>query len=139
MRPRFAIVAQMVRGHHDPEGFLEGAVGIRQKARDLRERLFFLGVENMQDGADQQSVAGLLPMGAPLQSAFRIDQNVRNVLNVANFVRAFADFQKRVVFGAAGIGGVEQKAMREFRAPPRCELPVLTLDVVNDGALRPTQ
>ena len=93
MRLRFAIVAQMVRGHHDPEGLLEGAVGIRQKARDLREGLFFFGVENMQDGANQKGVAGLFPMGAPLEGAFRIDQNVRNVLDIANLVRAFADLQ----------------------------------------------
>ena len=139
VRPRLSIVAQMVRGHHDPEGLFKRAVRIGQKARNLRECLFLFGVENMQDGADQKGVAGLFPVGAPLQGAFRIDQNVRDVLDVANLVRAFANLQKRIVFGAAGVGGVEQKTMREFRAPPRCELPVLTLDVVDDGALSPTQ
>jgi hypothetical protein len=39
----------------------------------------------MQDGADKERVAGLLPMIPPLQRAFRIDQDVGDVLDVADF------------------------------------------------------
>ena len=80
---------------------LEGALRIGQEGRDAGQRLFFLGVEDMQDGADQQRVAGLLPMDSPFQRAFRIDQDVGDVLDIADLVRPLAHFQQRVVAGAS--------------------------------------
>ena len=53
----------------------------------------------MQDGADQQRVAGLLPMVAALKRAFRIDQHVGDVLDVADFPLAAANLKQRVVGG----------------------------------------
>ena len=70
------------------------------------------GVEHVQDGADQQGVRGLLPVVAPLARAFGIDQDVGDVLHVAHLVRAAAHFEQRVEAGGAGIGRIEQQAVR---------------------------
>ncbi|KAG1255873.1 hypothetical protein G6F68_010050 [Rhizopus microsporus] len=91
----------------------------------------------MQDGPDQQRVRSLLPMVAPLQRAFGIDQNVRDVLHVAHFMRAASHLQQRVVGRRLRIRGVEQQAMREARAPAGGDLPVLALDVVDAGGRGP--
>ena len=69
-----------------------------------------LGVENVQDGADQQRVAGLLPVIAPLKGTLRIDQDVGDVLDVAHLVRSFAHLQERVVAGRPGVRRIEQQA-----------------------------
>ena len=45
--------AQMRRVHHGAQGRLDRTARIGQKARDPRQRLVLLGIENMQDGADQ--------------------------------------------------------------------------------------
>jgi len=50
----------------------------------------------MKNDADQQRVTGLLPMAAPFQRAFGIDQDVGDVLNVANLIRPFAHFEQRL-------------------------------------------
>ena len=47
----------------------------------------------MQDGADQEGVTGLLPMVTPLERAFRVDENVGDILNVAHFGVATPDFE----------------------------------------------
>src|SRR3546814_13080987 len=78
-------------------------------------------------------------MVALLQRAFGIDQNVRDVLHVAHFMRAASNLQQWVVGGRLRIGRVEQQAMREARAPPCGDLPVLALDVVDDGGRGPAQ
>lgn len=87
-----------VRGlHHRRKRRFYRALGIGEEGRDAGQRLVLLGVENMQDRADQQRVTGLLPMVPLLQAPFRIDENVGDVLHVANLPFAAADFQKRVV------------------------------------------
>ncbi len=78
-------------------------------------------------------------MVALLQRAFGIDQNVRDVLHVAHFMRTAPDFEQRVVCGRLRIGGIEQQAVREARAPAAGDLPVLALDVVDNGGRRPAQ
>ena len=55
---------------------------VRQEIGDAGERLVGLRVENMQDGANEQGMAGLLPMIAPLERAFGIDQDVCDILRV---------------------------------------------------------
>ena len=62
-----------------------------------------------------------------------INQYVRDVLDVANLVLALPDLQQRIIFGGTRIGRVEQQDMAEPRAPAGGELPVLALDVVDDG------
>jgi hypothetical protein len=80
-----AVLAEMRRRHHREQGGLDRAPGIGQERCDTGERLVGLGIENMEDRADQQRMAGLLPMIAPLQRAFGIDQHVGDVLDVADF------------------------------------------------------
>src|SRR3546814_9001098 len=84
MRP----IAEVRRGHHPVQGQLERAGRVGQKVGDAAQRLVFARVEDMQDGPDQQRVRGLFPMVALLQRSFGIDQNVRDVLHVAHFMRA---------------------------------------------------
>ena len=93
----------------------------------------------MQDRADQQAVAGLFPMVALVQGAFRVDQHVGDVLHVADLPFAAADLQQRVIGRRGGVGRVEQKHAAEAGAEARGQAPVLALDVVHDGALRPAQ
>ncbi|MCY1364078.1 hypothetical protein D9M69_508680 [compost metagenome] len=132
-------IAQMPRRHHPMQGQLEWARRVGQEIGDAAQRLVFARVEDMQDGTDQQCMAGLLPMIAPLQRTFGIDQNVRDVLDVAHFMRAASYLQQRVVGRRLRIGRVEQQAMREARAPAGGDLPVLAFDVVDDGGRRPGQ
>src|SRR2546430_12016349 len=55
---------------------------VGQKVGDPCERLVGLGVEDMQDRPDQERMARLLPMVAPLQSPFGIDQDVGHLLAI---------------------------------------------------------
>ena len=78
-------------------------------------------------------------MVAPVARAFGIDQDVGDVLHVAHLVLAAAHFEQRIEAGGAGIGGIEQQAVGEAAAPAGGELPVLALDVVDDGGPGPAQ
>ncbi len=105
--------SEMRRAHHRVQRHLERPRRIGQEIRDTAQRLVGFGIEHMQDGADQERMARLLPVIAPLERAFGIDQDVRDVLHVAYFMRAAPHFEQRVVRGGASIGRVEQQAMRE--------------------------
>lgn len=76
-------------------------------------------------------------MAAPLKRAFGVYEDVCDILDIAHFVDAAADFQQRIVGGAFWVGWIEQKAMRKLRAPSGGERPVFTLDVMDDGRMRP--
>ena len=134
---RVRCFAQVSRRHHPVQRDLERAGRIGQEVGDAAQRLVFAGVEHMQDRADQQGMRSLLPMVAPLQRAFGIDQDVGDVLHVAHFVHAAPHFEQRVVGSRARIGRVEQQAVREARAPTGGQVPVLALDVVDDGGAGP--
>ena len=129
----------MRRRHHRAQRRLDRALGIGEEVGDAGERLVRLGVEHMQDRADQQRVAGLLPVVAPLQRAFGIDQHVGDVLHVAHFPFAAADLEQRVVGGALRVGRIEQQHAAEPRPPAGGQRPVLALDVVDDRRARPGQ
>ena len=92
---------------------LDRPLRIGQEGRDAGERLVLLGIENMQDGADQQRVAGLLPVVAAFQRAFGIDQDVGDVLDVAHLMLAAAHLEQRIVGGRRGIGRIEQQHVAE--------------------------
>ena len=64
-----------------------------------------LGIEDVQDGADQQRVAGLLPVVPLFERPFGIDQDVGDVLNVADFPFAAADLEQRIVGGRPALVG----------------------------------
>ena len=106
--------AQMVGLHHFAQRVLEGALRIGKKRRDTGECLYFLGVKDVEDHANEERMAGLFPMIRLSERAFRIDQNVGNILDVADFVRPFAHFQERVVTCRPRVGRIEQQAMREL-------------------------
>ena len=62
------------------------ARGIRQEARDAGQSLFRFRMQHVENRADQQRMAGLFPVIAPFERSFRIDQDVGDVLGIANFV-----------------------------------------------------
>src|SRR3546814_10904379 len=70
-------------------------------------------------------------MVAPFKGAFGIDQDVGDILDVADFVDAAAHFQQRVVARRAGVGRVEEQAVGEACTPAGGQFPVLALDVVD--------
>ena len=51
-----------------------------------RERLLLLGIKDMEDRADQHRMRGLLPMVAPLEHAFGVDQDVGDILHIAHVI-----------------------------------------------------
>ena len=83
-----------VRGvHHRAQGRLDGALRIGKEAGDAGQRLIGFGIEDVQDCADKQAVARLLPMVSSIQAPFGIDENIRDVLHVADFPFALAHLQ----------------------------------------------
>ena len=110
MRP---LLPEMRRRHHRDQRRLDRTPGIGQERGDAGERLVGLGIEDMKDGADQQRMAGLFPMIAPLERAFGVDQHVGDVLDVADFPLAAADLEQRIVGGAGGVGRIEQQHAAE--------------------------
>src|SRR3546814_21153011 len=67
--------------------------------------------------SDLQAVAGLLPVVPPLQRPFGVDQDVADVLDVADLVGSLSYLEQRVVAGRARVGRVEQQAVREALSP----------------------
>ena len=87
----------------------------------------------MQDRADQESVAGFFPMVPLFQAAFGIDQDVGYVLDVAHLPLAAANLEQRVVGRGLLVGRIEQQHAAVSGAKAGGELPVLALDVMDDG------
>ncbi|MDT4867134.1 hypothetical protein FQZ97_1020270 [compost metagenome] len=127
----------MGRGHHPVQGQLEGAGRIGEEVGDAAQGLVLAGIEHVQDGADQQRMAGLFPVITSLQCTFRVDQDIGDVLYIAHLVGAATHLQQRVVGRRGGIGGVEQQTVGEARAPTGGQAPVLALDVMDDRRGRP--
>src|SRR3546814_9636402 len=94
---------QVVGRHHGAERMLEGPAWVGEEACDPGQRLLLLGVEDVQDGADEQAVAGLLPVVPPLQRPFGVDQDVADVLDVADLVGSLSYLEQRVVAGRARV------------------------------------
>src|SRR3546814_5342246 len=91
----------------------------------------------MEDRADEQCVACFFPVISLLEAAFRIDQHIGDILNVAHFPFAAPDFEQRIIGGRGAVGGIEEQDAAVLRAKARGELPVLALDVVDDATPRP--
>ena len=132
-------VAEVVGAHHALERLDEAALRIGKEGRDPGEGLVFIGIEDVENGADQQRVARLLPMVAAFERAFGIDQDVGDILDVAYLIGTAAHFEQRIVARRSRVGGIEQQAVREARAPTSCQCPILTFDVVDDGRTSPGQ
>ena len=58
-------------------------------------------------------MSGLLPMTPAFERALGVDKDIRDILDVADFVGAFTDLKQRIVPGTARVGRVEQQAMRK--------------------------
>ena len=114
-----------------------GRRGIGEEGCNAGQCFVLFGVEDVEDGADEQRVARLFPVVTPFDRAFGVDQNIRNVLDVAYLLGAAPDLEKRVVRRRPRIRRIEQQAMREPRPPTRGQCPVLALDVVHDHGRRP--
>ena len=90
-------LAEMRRLHHGGERRLDRPLGIGQEGRDARERLVLFGIKDVEDGADQQRVARLLPVVPFLQAAFGVDEDVRDVLHIPHFPLATTNLEQRIV------------------------------------------
>src|SRR3546814_4116932 len=82
-----ALAAEMVGGHHPPEGRCERPLWIGQKSRDASERLLFLGVEDMENRANQQRVTGLFPVIAPFERALWVDRSEEHTSELQSLMR----------------------------------------------------
>ena len=129
-------------GDHSAQGVVDLAGGVGQEVDAATERLVALGVENVEDQTDEKPVGGAVPVIAH-SITIRIDQDVGNILRVADLLGAKPDLFERVVAGALalGVGRVESQAARAqlLRPPPRGQGPVLTLDVVDEDRVGPAE
>ena len=125
--------------HHGCQRRLDRPLRIGEEGGDAGQRLVVLGIEHVEDRADEQRVAGLFPMVSLFERAFGIDQDVGDVLHVAHFPFAAAHLEQRIICCGFRVGRVEEKDAAVFGAEACGELPVLSLDVMNDGRARPGQ
>src|SRR5262249_22553526 len=130
-------LAQMWCRHHDLQGGLEWAGWMGEEGGNGGEGLVGFGVQNMEDGTDQQRMAGLFPVVPAFKRAFRIDQDVSGVLDVANLPFAPSHFQQGVVGSGCRVSRIEQKHAAIAGAKSRSQRPVLALDVVENGRAGP--
>ena len=84
-------------------------------------------------------MAGFLPVVPLFQGAFRIDEDVRYVLDVANFPFASTHFEQGIVGGALNVGRIEQERSPESSAPAGGQPPILAFDVVDDCRTAPRE
>ena len=64
-------------------------------------------------------MTGLFPVVPPLQRALRVDQDVRDVLDIGDFPLATADLQQWIVGGARRVGRIDQQYARSWRRKSR--------------------
>ena len=132
-------LAEMGGLHHRREGRLDRALRIGEKGGDAGQCLVGLCVQDMQDRADQKRVRCLLPVVSLFERAFRVDENVGDVLHVADFPFAAAHFEQRVVGRRLRVRRIEEQHAAMPCAIAGGERPVLALDVVDDRRPRPRQ
>ncbi|GHE45778.1 hypothetical protein GCM10019059_00190 [Camelimonas fluminis] len=136
MRP---VLAEMGGLHHGAQRGFDRALRIGEEVGDTGERLFRLGVEDMEDRADQKRMAGFFPMVPLVQAAFGIDQNIGDVLHVAHFPLAAPHLEQGIVGRGLWISRIEEEHAAVVRTETGCQRPVLALDVVDDRRARPGQ
>ena len=78
-------------------------------------------------------------MISPLQRTLWIDQDIGDILHIADFPLTATNLQQRIVGGAGGVGRIEQQNAAEPDAPAGGQRPVFALDVVDDRRTRPGQ
>jgi len=92
-----AMFTEVRCGHHRAQRRFDRTARIGEEIGDAGERFVGFSIEHVQDGPDQQRVAGLLPVVPALQGALRIDQNISDVLDVANLRFSATDLQQGIV------------------------------------------
>ena len=132
-----AAFTEVCRRHHRSQCRLDRATRIGKEVGDAGERLVGLRIEHVQDRADQQRMARLLPVVPTLQRALGVDEDVSDVLDVADFPLAPSDLEQRIVGSARRVGRIEQQHAAEPRPPARGKRPVFALDVVDDRGAGP--
>ena len=93
----------------------------------------------MQHDCDEQRVARFVPVIAAFMATDRINKDVSNILDIADFELAFTHFKQWVVARGGLICRIKPDAGSKLRAPAGRQLPVLALDVMNDGTACPRQ
>src|ERR1700729_2031674 len=84
-------------------------------------------------------MAGFLPVIPSLERAFGINQDVGDILRITYFVVSFPDLEQRIVGRAGWIGRIEQEHGPKPRTPAGGQLEILSLDVVDDRGIGPSQ
>ena len=130
---------EMRRRHHGAKRHLNRPPWIGKEAGNTRKRLIRFGIEHVENGADQQCVAGLLPVIAAFQRSFRVDQHIRDILDIAHLPFAAANFQQWIIGGRIRVGWIEQQHAAVPLAKAGSQGPVLSLDVMDDATARPGQ
>src|SRR5215831_1633600 len=103
----------MPRLHHRLKRLLERLRWIGEEGGYAAQRLIVPCIQHMKDRPNKQRVTRLLPVIALLERAFRIDENIGDVLNIAHFMQSAPNFKQRVVCGRANISRIEEQAIRE--------------------------
>ena len=92
-----ALLAKVRCSHHRPQRGLDRLLRIGQEGGDAGQGLVRLGIENVEYGADQERMTGLLPVVPLVEGAFGVDQDVGHVLDVANLPFPAPDLEQRIV------------------------------------------
>ena len=88
-----AAFTEVCRRHHRSQCRLDRATRIGKEVGDAGERLIGLRIEHVQDRADQQRVARLLPVVAAFQGTLGVDQDIGDILHIADFPLATPNLQ----------------------------------------------
>src|SRR5712672_158057 len=132
-------ITEMRCRYHRAERDTDRSLGIRQKIGNPSQGLVLLCVTHMQDGPHQERVAGPFPVVTLFVRAFRIDQDVRDILDIANLPLTPTDLEQGIVGRRAAVGRIKQQHVSVAGAETRSQIPVLALDIVNDATARPSQ
>ena len=104
-------VSKVQSRHHQAQRCRKCPVRIGEELCTACKRLVFLCIENMQDHADEQGMPGFFPMAAPFERAFRVHQDIGNILGVPHLAGTAAHFEERIVARASGICRIEADAI----------------------------
>ncbi len=132
-------VAEVRSLEHPLERLRLGGVGVGQESSDAGQRLVALGVEDMHDGAGEQTVGGRLPVVAGVFLSGGVDEQIGDVLGVAHLVPTLPNFQERIEAQRIEGRRLEAPDAAELAAPARGKRPVFLLDVVDEDRVRPAQ
>ncbi|MGX1345835.1 hypothetical protein AB7M73_011095 [Bradyrhizobium japonicum] len=142
-----ALRVKMRGRHHRLQRRLDRPLRIGQESCDASQGLVCLGIENMEYGADQERMTGLLPMVPLVERALGVDQDIGDVLDVTNLPFPAPHLEQWIVRSGLWIGWVEQENSTMPRAKTGRQLPISPLmsctmaepgQASNEGTTKPT-